>query len=253
MPIIYEPRGAAREYAPLAANLYRGCTHGCRYCYVPGCLRMKQADFHAAAIVRPRVLEDLARDASRVGRPEDPILLCFTCDPYQPLEKAAGVTRAAIEILGRAGRKIRVLTKDPVLALDRDLDLLRRYDVEFGVSLVWDDDALRREWEPMAHCVEGRFGALVAARLAGLRTWVSMEPVIDPGQALAVLSRISGEIGVVKIGKINHYPKLEGAVNWRSFTQRAIEICRGAHQPYYIKDDLWLACGANMPWPGQSF
>ena len=50
MKIIYKPRGAAKEYAALALNIYRGCTHGCRYCYGPGSSRMNAADYHAAAI-----------------------------------------------------------------------------------------------------------------------------------------------------------------------------------------------------------
>jgi hypothetical protein len=52
MKIIYEPRGAAREYSPLAANLYRGCIHGCKYCYAPACLRLpadRRAEFHRKA------------------------------------------------------------------------------------------------------------------------------------------------------------------------------------------------------------
>lgn len=39
MNVVYEPRGRAREYSELAYNLYRGCTHGCRYCYAPACMR----------------------------------------------------------------------------------------------------------------------------------------------------------------------------------------------------------------------
>jgi len=42
MAVIYEPKGMALEYAPLACNLYRGCQHGCRYCYAPNCLFMSR-------------------------------------------------------------------------------------------------------------------------------------------------------------------------------------------------------------------
>ena len=49
---IYAPRGQAGEYAPLAANPYRGCGHGCAYCYVPKVIKMSRADFDAGATPR---------------------------------------------------------------------------------------------------------------------------------------------------------------------------------------------------------
>ena len=45
--IIYAPRGQAGEYAPLAANMYRGCPHACAYCYCPAVLRMTREEFNA--------------------------------------------------------------------------------------------------------------------------------------------------------------------------------------------------------------
>ena len=244
MNIIYEPRGAAAEYAPLAANLYRGCGHGCTYCYAPACLWMKADEFHGRPEPRARVLERLQRDAEKLAAAGDqrPILLCFTCDPYQPIDATEHVTRHALEILGRAGLRIRVLTKAPGLAL-RDLDLMRQYGVEFGVSLVWHDDERRKQWEPRAESTHERLEALKEAREAGLRTWVSMEPVIDPAEALAALREIAGWVGIVKIGKINHDKALEAAVDWPAFTLEAMNICLEAGQAFYIKNDLARAAG----------
>ena len=65
-PIIYEPKGAAREYAPLAVNLYRGCLHGCAYCYAPACLRMPADAFHEEAAVRPFAINRLEEDAVKL-------------------------------------------------------------------------------------------------------------------------------------------------------------------------------------------
>ena len=74
--IIYEPKGAALEYAPLAANLYSGCVHGCRYCFVPGVMRKTRETFHAKAEPRKdviRLFEDdcmtLAGGGRRSGNP----------------------------------------------------------------------------------------------------------------------------------------------------------------------------------------
>jgi DNA repair photolyase len=255
MNAIYEPRGAAAEYAPLACNLYRGCEHGCKYCYAPACLRMSREEF-ARPAPRPGILDALVKDAARLaadstssrqaGAPgaPGPILLCFTCDPYQPIEAERQLTREAINILGEAGLAIRVLTKAPGLAM-RDFDLMRRYHVEFGVSLVWHDDDRRAEWEPHAESTYLRLVALGEARAAGIDTWVSMEPVIDPHEALAVLREIAGKVGVVKIGKINHDRTLEAVVDWLAFTREVMRICQAAGQPYYIKNDLMRACGGE--------
>ncbi len=69
MKVIYEPRGAAFEYSPLAANLFRGCSHGCTYCYAPACLRMSRDNF-GKATVRKDVLKWLDKSNCRkCGKP----------------------------------------------------------------------------------------------------------------------------------------------------------------------------------------
>src|SRR5947209_7857151 len=60
---IYAPAGQAGEYAPLAANPYRGCGHTCKYCYVPRALHMTRAEFDAAAKDRENYLPKLLKDA----------------------------------------------------------------------------------------------------------------------------------------------------------------------------------------------
>jgi DNA repair photolyase len=184
MPILYEPRGAAREYSPLACNLYRGCGHHCAYCYAPACLFMTPTAFGAPS-PRARVLEQLAKDAA-ARPPGPPVLLSFTSDPYQPIEAQHCLTQQAIAILGRHGHQLRVLTKNPRLAL-RDADLFATYRVAVGVSLVWSNDADRRQWEPDAAPVPDRLDCLASLHRLGISTWLSMEPIIDPAQALHLL------------------------------------------------------------------
>ena len=85
--VIYEPRGKAREYSQLAANLYRGCGHRCVYCYAPDSTHATKKDFH---IPKPRenVLEKLILDSKELQRERSTalVLLCFTCDPYQQID-----------------------------------------------------------------------------------------------------------------------------------------------------------------------
>jgi len=86
MKVIYQPRGRAKEFSPLAANLYRGCGHGCIYCYVPQTIKEKREIFATQPKPRKDVLKYLEKDAKNFRDDDREILLCFTSDPYQPLE-----------------------------------------------------------------------------------------------------------------------------------------------------------------------
>ena len=103
MNVIYEPKGRAREYSPLACNLYRGCTHGCTYCYAPACMRTTSTKWHVSASPRPNVLKLLEKDAHSLRDDNREILFCFLSDPYQPLERTERLTRRALEIVGSCG------------------------------------------------------------------------------------------------------------------------------------------------------
>ena len=100
MRIIYVPRGRALEYAPLAVSLYRGCSHGCVYCFAPASLRTEREKF---LHVEPRkdALRKLEMDCKELVMTGDTreILMSFTTDPYQQLEEEHGLTRSAIQIL----------------------------------------------------------------------------------------------------------------------------------------------------------
>ena len=83
MQVIYEPRGRAREFAPLAANIFRGCGHGCLYCFGPQTLKMKRDVFSINPKPRKDVLKFLEKDARKYRGDHREILLSFTSDPYQ--------------------------------------------------------------------------------------------------------------------------------------------------------------------------
>src|SRR3990167_2282165 len=96
---IYAPKGQAGEYAPLATNPYRGCGHGCAYCYVPLVLKMKRTEFDAGAKVRPDYLKSLRKDAEKyqAHKITEQVMLSFTTDPYHPGDNA--MTRKALVVL----------------------------------------------------------------------------------------------------------------------------------------------------------
>jgi DNA repair photolyase len=79
---IYAPKGQAGEYAPLATNPYRGCSHRCLYCYVPRVLKMDRAEFDAAAVVRPGYIDSLRKDAVKyqMAGITEQVMLSFSTD-----------------------------------------------------------------------------------------------------------------------------------------------------------------------------
>jgi DNA repair photolyase len=243
MAAIYEPSGMAREYAPLACNLYKGCLHGCKYCYAPACLGMSPEEFWATSTVRLDVLNSLEREARKHAASRLPVLFCFTSDPYQPNE--TGETRAALQSMIRAGCQFQVLTKGGTRAV-RDLDcfqaMTRRGDEHrgpcaFGTTLLFTNDADRREWEPNAASVEDRIDAIKAFHAAGIRTWVSIEPVVDPAQAVDLIGTLSPWADEWRVGKLNHHPHAK-TVDWRSFAAKVIRAMEDSGRDFMVKDAL---------------
>src|SRR3990167_7157545 len=126
--LIYKPSGQAGEYAPYALNHYRGCGHGCVYCYVPRIpfQKITREEFNAGAVPKPGFsLERLEKDAAKfaaTARIRDYIMLSFMTDPYQHDDVRLQLTRKALQVLKRHGLSICTLTKGGKRAL-RDIDL----------------------------------------------------------------------------------------------------------------------------------
>lgn len=237
MNVIYEPRGPAREYAPLAVNLYRGCIHGCSYCYVPAIFRESAEKFHGSVAPRKDILALLQKDIAKLPSPCPRVHLCFTCDPYPPTEVEAGITREALLMFRDAGVPVSVLSKAGRRGL-RDLDILSAMDSEVGVTLAWADDAKRRTWEPLAATVEERLEYLAAAHALGVKTWVSMEPVIEPSEALAILPSLLPVCDLVKVGRWNHDERSK-AIDWKPFAVEIKRLLVESHKPYLLKKGLF--------------
>lgn len=236
--VIYEPKGRAREYAALACNLYQGCSHGCRYCYAPACLHTSREAFHAATEPRPNILERLEAEAPKYAGSTEPVFLCFACDPYQPSELEHRVTRRALEILNSESIAWTVLTKGGQRATeDMHLFVDGWPKTSFGTSLCWVVDRDRRQWEPGAASVPDRLLAISDFHAAGIRTWLSIEPVIDPEQAVAVVSTSAAIVDEFRVGKLNHHP-LAREIDWADFTRRIVAALLDTDCDYVIKQDL---------------
>jgi len=231
MKVIYEPAGKAREYSPLALNLYSGCKNGCLYCYVPNVCKKDRQEFHSRVMDRQEVLKKLELDC-KAGI-NDKVLMCFTSDPYP---ENSEITREALKIFNKYNINFQILTKSTKRA-ERDFDLYKEGDC-FAVTLTFIKEADSLEWEPKADLPHERLEGLKKAKDTGIETWASLEPVIDPEQSLKLIDLSYEFVDLFKVGKINNYKGLDKTIDWRKFGLEAIEKLKKYGNKYYIKKDL---------------
>jgi len=234
--VIYEPKGRAGEYAPLAINLYRGCGHRCIYCYVLRVLRMNPEDFKNAA-PRPDILKKMQRDIPKAAADgaKGNVLLCFTCDPYQPINDIHQLTRQAIFILHSHDFNVTILTKGGFRATE-DFDLLWPGD-EFATTLTFLDGQKSLKWEPFAAHPQERIASLVIAHSLGIKTWVSLEPVIEPTTTLEIIKETHTFVDLFKVGTLNNHPHAR-TIDWKKFVNDVVATLEHYGCKYYIKKDL---------------
>jgi DNA repair photolyase len=232
--LIYEPKGRAREYAALACNLYNGCDHRCSYCFAPGVLHKTREQFDLPELRSGDFLTKLEREAAALS-PSEPILLCFTCDPYQQLDVKEQVTRKAIRILHRHGHNVHILTKGGSRAL-RDLDLMTPDDA-FATTLTCLSKTTSAMWEPGAATPQDRIATIRKFHDRGVPTWVSLEPVISPIDVLEIIRRTHEFVDLFKVGKLN-YHALAKTIDWAAFAHDVVDLLESLDCRYLIKNDL---------------
>lgn len=235
MKAIYEPTGKAREFGDLACNLYKGCSHGCNYCYATGVLRMSKEDFSKPE-PRKGVLEQLEKDAAKHEGSRIPIFLCFTSDPYQIIETEHNITREALLILQKHGCAINVLTKGGTRAC-KDFDILASDPGNwFGTTLTYASYHQSFTNEPLARSPQNRIHAIYNAKKSDINTWVSLEPIISKAEALSLIKDTLEFVDLYKIGKMNHRTGISEA-ELRSFLAEAVNLLDKNKKKYYIKLD----------------
>ena len=237
MSLIYEPAGRAREYAPLALNVYRGCGHHCSYCYAPNALKMTASEFNNPA-PRKDLIANLDKELKCSGglfeAVKPPVLLCLSCDPYQPINDEFGLARQVIIRLHDAGYPVHILTKGGTRAV-ADFDLLTDKRDAFATTLTFIDPGLSKECEPGAALPDNRIEAIRQAHALGIFTWVSLEPVINRDETMRVINTTHEFVDHYKIGKLNHRAS---AIDWHSFGHEVESIMKTLGKSYYLKDDL---------------
>lgn len=238
MSMIYEPRGKAREYSPLALNLYMGCTHACKYCYAPGCIQKKREEYYKIPDPRKNVLENLRKELKK-NAPKEQVLLSFVGDAYTEATDGNQITRDVLQELLNAKVPVAILTKGGKRCL-KDIDIFKQFGehIMVGATLTFDNATDSLEWEPGAATPDERLETLRQLHEMGIRTFASFEPVIVPEQSLNLMKKGLEFIDVYKVGKINNFQGIDKTIDWTAFLESAIEILRNAGKEFYIKKDL---------------
>jgi len=169
-----------------AVNPYRGCEHGCVYCYArPSHAYLGYSpglEFETQIVFKPDVAALLERELRKPGYVARPMVLGSNTDPYQPVDRTLRLTRAVLEVLERFGHPVSIVTKSAGVL--RDLDILRRMAAR-GLVRVWLsvttlDAGLARRMEPRAAAPSRRLAAIQALAEAGVSAGVLAAPMI-PG------------------------------------------------------------------------
>jgi DNA repair photolyase len=165
-------------------NPYRGCEHGCIYCYArathsyldlsPG------QDFETQIFYKPNARKVLRAELAAASYTVSPLALGTNTDPYQPVERDLKVTRGVLELMLELKHPVTIVTKGALILRDLDLlaELARDRLVAVNVSLTTLDHDLKRRMEPRTAGPEKRLGMIAALAGAGVPTGVLTAPII---------------------------------------------------------------------------
>ena len=165
-------------------NPYRGCEHGCAYCFARPTheyLGLSAGlDFETRILVKEQAPELLRRELARPGWRPQTLGLSGVTDPYQPVERRLRLTRGCLEVLCEARNPVMVITKNYLVTRDIDLlgELARRGLAAVCVSLPTIDAALSRVLEPRTSQPQRRLDAVGRLAEAGIPVVVLVAPVI---------------------------------------------------------------------------
>ena len=167
-----------------SASAYRGCEHGCIYCYARpthAYLGLSAGlDFESRLIARPAAPELLARELERPGYQPKVMAIGTVSDPYQPIERDRRLTRAMLEVLRDFRHPVAITTRGALI--ERDLDILAPMAAEglvaVAISLATLDSTLSRAMEPRAPGPKRRLRTVRVLADAGIPVRVAASPLI---------------------------------------------------------------------------
>jgi DNA repair photolyase len=167
-----------------SVNPYRGCEHGCVYCFArPSHAYLDLSpglDFETRLYAKTNAAERLRHELARPGYVPAPIALGINTDAYQPIERRYRITRELLEVLAQCRHPVSLITKSALVT--RDLDLLapmareRLVTVHFSITTL--DNQLAAKMEPRATAPHGKLRAMQALAAAGVPVGVMVAPVV---------------------------------------------------------------------------
>jgi DNA repair photolyase len=169
-----------------SVNPYRGCEHGCIYCYARPTHEYlgfsAGLDFESKIMVKTNAADLLRAELESPRWRPQTVVMSGVTDPYQPVERKLRITRGCLEVLAKFRNPVAIITKNRLVTRDIDLlGYLAKYNaVAVNVSVTSLDPNLQRVLEPRTSSPNARLDAINQLRTAGIPTGVMVAPVI-PG------------------------------------------------------------------------
>ena len=251
-----------------AVNPYVGCTHACKYCYASFMKRFTNHPEPWGEFVDVKRWPEIDRPGKYAGKEA---FFCSVTDPYQPLEKKYGRTRALLTQLLPTGISVSISTKSDLIL--RDLDLIRQFPsahVSWSINTL--DEDFRREMD-RAVSIERRLEAMRQFYEAGVETTCFISPIF-PGitDVKAIIERARGQCNMVWLENLNlrgdyrkrildwihaHHPELDGLYQeiyakkrrdyWEALDQEIRAYAAREGMEYTRDDDLHRAPFGEPP------
>jgi DNA repair photolyase len=192
-------------------NPYVGCTFGCRYCYamfLPQNRRPRD-DWGRWFQVKANAVELARRQAPRAAG--QAVYMSSVTDPYQPVERALGLTRGILEALAPHQPRLVIQTRGPLVV--RDADILARFgSVRVNLSIPTDDEEIRKAFEPKAPPLEARWEAARHLKALGIPVGLCLTPLLPVADHAAFADRVAGfGAEVVVVQEFHDAPRGWGA------------------------------------------
>lgn len=182
-----------------SVNPYTGCAHACKYCYASFMKRFTNHPEPWGEFVDIKHWPEIKNPKRYAGKE---LFLCSVTDPYQPLEKNYGRTRALLEQMQGSGCKLSIATKSDLVL--RDLDLIKTFpDARVSWSINTLDEAFRSDMDNAVN-IERRLAAMKAFHDAGVRTTCFISPIF-PGitDVPAIIRRAKDQCNLVWLENLN--------------------------------------------------
>ncbi len=167
-------------------NPYRGCEHGCIYCYARPTHEFlgfsAGLDFESRIMVKENASELLAAELAKPGWKPQVLAMSGVTDPYQPVERRLKITRGCLEVLARFRNPVGIITKNQLVTRDIDLlgELAAYQAAAVNISVTSLDPKMQRILEPRTSTPRARLDAIAQLRAAGIPVGVMVAPII-PG------------------------------------------------------------------------